>query len=70
MLNNEHVHETMTAVAGGGVVGGSVYVTVAHMNIAEATAIATLSAAVATTLYFIVQALYVLWKWRKDAQKP
>lgn len=70
-MDNQHLvdHAINTGkVVGGGVgVGTSTYMTVAHLDIAQATAVAGLAAACMTALYFAVSAGYALWKWRKEA---
>lgn len=61
----DHIQGTAKVFVGGGAVGGGTYVAVD--SIANATQIAGFAAAVATTLYFLAQFGYVIWKWYREA---
>ncbi len=61
----EHAQHTTKVVGGGAVVAASTYQAVDWVT--NATQYATFSAAVATTLYFLVQVGYIAWKWKKEA---
>jgi hypothetical protein len=63
----EHLVNTGKVMAGGAGVGSTTYAAIANMDIAHATALASLAAAVMTALYFAVSAGYAVWKWRKEA---
>lgn len=57
----------VSKVATGGIgVAATTYQTVLHLSVDQATAYATLSAAVMTTIYFAVVTVIAVLKWVKD----
>lgn len=68
----EHAVGATKVVTGGAGVGVTTYAAISHLPIEQATAIATLTAAVATTIYFTVAGMRCAWSWYKEwkAGKP
>lgn len=62
----DHLTTTGKVTGGGIVVGGSTYLSISSLDIANATAIAGLFAAVMTGVYFAISAGYAVWKWYGD----
>lgn len=61
---SEHIKTVGQVASGGAATAAGTYAT---FNVAEATAYASLAAAVVTVIYFIVSIGYALWKWHKEA---
>lgn len=61
---SEHIKNVGQVISGGAATATGTY---AAFNVTNATAYASLAAAVVTVIYFIVSTGYALWKWRKEA---
>lgn len=63
-----HIVNTGKVTSGGLGLWATTYAAVSNMTIENATQIASLTAAVMTTIYFAVSAAYAAWKWYKEAK--